>query len=71
MGFRLPALVAFCNHHLDDAAGRKQAPESMACRSGESGAVAGVDCFVGDMGNAANEFRSLVRLRQESHEMEG
>jgi hypothetical protein len=61
---------AFGHHHLDDASGRKQASEGMASRFGQSGAMACLDCVIGDMGDAPYEYRSLVRLRTEPFEME-
>ena len=66
----ISALASVGHHDLDDVVGGQQAPKGLACRSGESGALACMDRRIADMGHAPHESRALDRLRAKSLALE-
>ncbi|MBT9495369.1 MAG: hypothetical protein IV107_24110 [Paucibacter sp.] len=67
---QVPALVAQRVDHLDDAAGRQQAPEGLAHRPDEPSALAGVDHQRSGVGPAAYELSALGGLQPKPSEVE-
>lgn len=66
---RLLAVALVGHHYLDDLAGREQTPEGMACRTGQSGSMAHLDCGVWHLGNDAHESGAVGGLRTKPSEV--
>lgn len=58
------------NNNLDDCTSREQEQARMGDRAAQSGVVAGLDHCRAGVGFAANEHRTLDRLREEPCEMD-
>ena len=63
-------MASIGDHDLDDAAGRKQAPESMAGRARQSASMADIHCFCRYVGITAYEHCPLDCVQAKSSQVD-